>query len=114
MGHFGFSEPRSSKDALCLLKIQIAAILASSLASCRDSSVVEHFHGKEGVSGSNPDRGSRVNTVVLATVFTFYETCRECTRDRRSRVHSEEEREENPESTLDFLNRRRALRERSD
>ena len=58
MGHFGFSEPRSSKDALCLLKIQIAAILASSLASCRDSSVVEHFHGKEGVSGSNPDRGS--------------------------------------------------------
>lgn len=23
-----------------------------------DSSVVEHFHGKEGVSGSNPDQGS--------------------------------------------------------
>ena len=61
MGHFGFSEPRSSKDALCLLEIQIAAILASSLASCRDSSVVEHFHGKEGVSGSNPDRGSIKN-----------------------------------------------------
>ncbi len=26
---------------------------------CRCSSVVEHFHGKEGVSGSNPDDGSR-------------------------------------------------------
>ena len=25
---------------------------------CRDSSVVEHFHGKEGVLGSNPSRGS--------------------------------------------------------
>lgn len=35
----------------------------------------------------------------------------ECTRDPRSRVHSEEEREENPEFILDFLNRRRALSE---
>ncbi len=25
---------------------------------CRLSSVVEHFHGKEGVSGSNPEDGS--------------------------------------------------------
>jgi hypothetical protein len=25
---------------------------------CRDSSVVEHLHGKEGVSGSSPDHGS--------------------------------------------------------
>ena len=29
------------------------------LGRCRLSSVVEHFHGKEGVSGSSPEDGSR-------------------------------------------------------
>ena len=35
----------------------------------RRSSGVEHFHGKEGVSGSNPDDGS--TTALLYGVFLF-------------------------------------------
>jgi hypothetical protein len=36
------------------------------LASRPDSSVVEHFHGKEGVVGSNPTRGSILEQVSVA------------------------------------------------
>ena len=37
----------------------------------RDSSVVEHFHGKEGVLGSNPNRGS-INERFLMQAKKFY------------------------------------------
>ena len=41
----------------------------------RDSSVVEHFHGKEGVLGSNPSRGSisfqQITDLMTRPVINF-------------------------------------------
>ena len=36
---------------------------------CRRSSVVEHFHGKEGVSGSSPDDGS---SIIMSEIKKLY------------------------------------------
>ena len=38
---------------------------------CRLSSVVEHFHGKEGVSGSNPEDGSRLSKSCFSGITSY-------------------------------------------
>ena len=45
----------------CEAESHVAA--AGTVVDCRLSSVVEHFHGKEGVIGSNPIGGSRGSAV---------------------------------------------------
>jgi hypothetical protein len=41
---------------------------------CRDSSVVEHFHGKEGVPGSSPGHGSIYNLDIYHSSFVKIST----------------------------------------
>lgn len=58
---------------MCLARGMQTGTILSVILICHPSSGVEHFHGKEGVSGSNPEGGSkRIITLASSEGFSFF------------------------------------------